>query len=157
MENAKDIANFVLTLLTLGGIFISMGAYVISKYRKPFEELRELVNDYHKSNDARVKELREELDGRMSDIEENLSEHQPMCAKKFSNDKDSIEQLRRDNNGQARDIDDLYQTAEHHSEGIHLLMQHCVTGNHIDNMKDWMRDTARQSAGRHGGKHDHLE
>lgn len=123
MDLAKELSSLALTILSASAIVGGFILWIVSKYRKPFEELREHVDTQDKRNEERLNELESRED---------------TCGKHFDNDKQAIEQLR-------RDVNRLYGVTADNNEGIMLCMQHEVKGNHTELLEQWMRQNARHT------------
>lgn len=144
MDWLKDIAYIVVTALTVVGIVAGGVKAISKKFKEPFEKLRELVNQYHIDNDARIKKIQKDFEERLRTLENKRE----FCNKNFHNDKESIEANRRAINNNSRDIDTLFEIVSEHSEGLYLCMQQEIKGDHITLLEEWQRNRAKRLAKR---------
>ena len=113
-EMVKEVASLISVLLAICGTSVGGLVVVIKNLKKPYNKL-----------DERLKKL---------------EAHPAQCQKKFGNDKESIDQIRRDVNHESRDLQYVKRVMRYLEEGVMLCMQHDIKGNHTHLLEKWMRE-----------------
>lgn len=133
---AAVIAGFIVSVTVIVSFLCKSFGNLAAKYKAPFEKLHGRVDELERHK-PKCEERFEELES-VKSVAETVANHD----KYLSNDKDSIKAMRRDLNNQADDIYNLYEIVGDLAEGVHLVMQHEVKGNHIVLLEEWMRKNA---------------
>lgn len=95
-----------------------------------------LMKIWHKVNEPNTK-----LQDRVEKIEKRLDEHDEY----FKNDKSSINMLIRGQNRQDESLGNI-------TEAVFLIIQHEVTGDHVEDMEKWMINQAKGNIASNGGE-----
>lgn len=150
LQTASVIIAIVVGVITIIAALKRFIVALSNKYRAPFEELQKQVDalrenrpiceaEFEKASKAR-KKLRRETKGLAS------------MRKHLANDKETLEAHMRSINSMACSLEDVYEQLAIAIEGIHLVMQHEIKGNHTELLEKWMRESAKKGIEMKEGK-----